>query len=124
MAPLYRLMSTVFVFFNAVSCTSLDKPPSSGRSLPEVLTPHQGEFKGCAKYLIPEGENVSLEFIVTLNEKALLESLQIDQSSLWDRRFYHCVYNVIDQVSFPAPQSEEERVLVFKLPFLKPGASR
>jgi len=117
-------LGMLFLCFAAMlgtGCTTSSRPSKTEREseVQKVLARDQGRFQLCGKHLKREGQKqIEVNMTFRLNPSGALETLWLDESGAWDSRFYDCLFNVVDGMSFPAFQDEStlevQQVLLFR----------
>ena len=119
-SPLGKLI-LCFAALLTSSCSTPSRPSKTDweTQVQQVLARDQGRFQLCGKHLKRENINqIEVNMTFRLNPSGALETLWLDESAAWDSRFYDCLFNVVDEMSFPAFQDEStlevHQVLLFR----------
>ncbi|MBY0518061.1 MAG: hypothetical protein K2P81_14225 [Bacteriovoracaceae bacterium] len=116
-----RLVMLDFLFAAMLlsGCATSQNPSKDDweEKVKEKLSQNKNKFQTCSKYLKIVGKKpVEVSMTFRLNPTGALETLWLDESSSWDSRFYDCLFNVVDNMSFPA--FEDDTSLEVKLPLV------
>jgi len=88
----------------ACASPQVDTRRSWEKEVGVILTERRENFQACGRHLPRPAKNqaVTINMTFRVNPAGALETMWLDESTLWDQRFYDCVFNVVDGMQFPA----------------------
>jgi len=106
-----------------VACSTDSNPARSNweSTVRTTLEGNKSRFQVCGKHLPrpAAGQAHTIQMTFRLNPVGALETMWLDESGKWDQRFYDCIFNVVDQMNFPAIDDntslEVQQALVFQM---------